>query len=169
MEKTKEILRQIQAYNLKVKLQDLAKKNEQKRPFKHLPKQFSKGILIGSIAIVPKKSYDSRYEYVIADMVNAKILYQNISLKQTAILLAHYLAEGRHPPTDILKMDEHFNSKIFELKNFKRLLRMAEKQKDDNLIFVYENKIIETNRLADYLKHCIQDEFDTVFRTNSNK
>lgn len=169
MEKTKEILNQIKAYNLKAKLENLAKKNEQKRPFKHLPKQFSKGILIGNIAIVPKKSYDSRYEYVIADMVNAQILYQGISLKQTAIMIAHYLADGKNVPQHIIKADEHFNSKIFEIKNFKRLLRMAEKENNEHQIFVYENKIIETNRLADYLKHRIQDEFDTVFRTNSNK
>ena len=51
-----ELVRQIEAYGLKGKLADLARKEESKRPFHHLPKQFSKGILIGNIAIVPKKS-----------------------------------------------------------------------------------------------------------------
>ena len=50
----KELVRQIEAYGLKHKLAELARKEEARRPFKHLPKQFSKGILIGNIAIVPK-------------------------------------------------------------------------------------------------------------------
>ena len=48
-----ELLKQIQHYNLSSKLQTLAEKDKQRRPFRHLPKQFSKGILIGNIAIVP--------------------------------------------------------------------------------------------------------------------
>ena len=81
-----ELVKQIEAYGLKSKLANLAKKDEQRRPFRHLPKQFSKGILIGNVAIVPKKSDGTRYIYVIADMVKATILYDDIHLKQTAIL-----------------------------------------------------------------------------------
>ena len=51
-----ELVKQIEAYGLKNKLAELARKEESKRPFRHLPKQFSKGILIGNIAIVPKKA-----------------------------------------------------------------------------------------------------------------
>ena len=40
-----ELVKQIEAYGLKNKLADLIKKQEAKRPFRHLPKQFSKGIL----------------------------------------------------------------------------------------------------------------------------
>ena len=64
-----ELVKQIEAYGLKGKLADLARKEESKRPFHHLPKQFSKGILIGNIAIVPKKHTGTRYVYVIADML----------------------------------------------------------------------------------------------------
>ena len=54
MNKT-DLIKQIESYNLGSKLKDLAIKDEQKRPFRHLPKQFAKGILIANIAIVPKK------------------------------------------------------------------------------------------------------------------
>ena len=87
-----ELVKQIEAYGLKSKLADLARKQESKRPFHHLPKQFSKGILIGNVAIVPKKSTGTRYVYVIADMLEAKVLHDNINLKQTAIMVAHHLA-----------------------------------------------------------------------------
>ena len=78
-----ELVKQIEAYGLKGKLADLARREEAKRPFHHLPKQFSKGILIGNIAIVPKKHTGTRYVYVIADMLEAKLLHEDISLKQT--------------------------------------------------------------------------------------
>ena len=68
-----ELVKQIEAYGLKSKLAALAHKEEARRPFRHLPKQFSKGILIGNIAIVPKKSTGTRYVYVIADMLEAKL------------------------------------------------------------------------------------------------
>ena len=69
-----ELIRQIEAYGLKNKLAKLARKEEARRPFRHLPKQFSKGILIGNIAIVPKKHTGTRYIYIIADMMKARIL-----------------------------------------------------------------------------------------------
>ena len=87
-----ELVRQIEAYGLKTKLADLAHKEQSRRPFRHLPKQFSKGILIGNIAIVPKKWSGTRYVYVIADMMEATIIYDDINLKQTAILVAHHLS-----------------------------------------------------------------------------
>ena len=40
-----ELVKQIEAYGLKGKLADLAHKEQARRPFRHLPKQFSKGIL----------------------------------------------------------------------------------------------------------------------------
>ena len=46
-----ELVRQIEAYGLKHKLAELARKEEARRPFRHLPKQFSKGILIGNIDV----------------------------------------------------------------------------------------------------------------------
>ena len=97
-----ELVRQIEAYGLKNKLQDLARKQESKRPFRHLPKQFSKGILIGNIAIVPKKWSGTRYVYVIADMLEAKVLHDDINLKQTAIMVAHHLADGKNVPSNLM-------------------------------------------------------------------
>ena len=155
--------KQIQHYNLAGKLQDLAHKDEQKRPFRHLPKQFSKGILIGNIAIVPRKATETRFVYVIADMIGARVLHDDISLKQTAIMLAHYLADGQTPPQYILENDEHFAAKLFDISNFKRMYRQAEKEGNDDLAFVYENKFIEANRVADELKHRIQSNFNSLF------
>jgi len=155
--------KQIQHYNLAGKLQTLAKQHEQRRPFRHLPKQFSKGILIGNIAIVPKKATETRYHYVIADMIGAKVLYDNISLKQTAIMMAHYLAEGQYMPDHILEIDKHFASKLFDITNFKRMMKQAQKDKDEDQEFIYENKLIEANRSADELKRKIQASFNSLF------
>jgi hypothetical protein len=155
--------KQIQHYNLAGKLQDLAHRDEQRRPFRHLPKQFSKGILIGNIAIVPRKATETRFVYVIADMIGAQVLHDDISLKQTAIMLAHYLADGQTPPQYILENDEHFAAKLFDISNFKRMLRQAEKEGNDDLAFVYENKFLEANRVADELKHRIQSNFNHLF------
>ena len=97
-----ELVKQIEAYGLKHKLAELARREKQRRPFRHLPKQFSKGILIGNIAIVPKKYTGTRYVYVIADMMEAKILYEQISLKQSAIIIAHHIAEHKPAPQDVI-------------------------------------------------------------------
>ena len=155
--------KQIQHYNLAGKLQTLAKQHEQRRPFRHLPKQFSKGILIGNIAIVPKKASETRFVYVIADMIEAKVLYDNISLKQTAIMMAHYLAEGQHLPDHILESDKHFASRLFDITNFKRMMKQAQKDNDEDQEFIYENKLVEANRTADELKRKIQASFNSLF------
>jgi hypothetical protein len=158
-----ELLKQIQHYNLSSKLQTLAEKDKQRRPFRHLPKQFSKGILIGNIAIVPKKHTETRYVYVIADMIEAKVLYEEISLKQTAIMIAHHLAEGNNPPAHLVDQDKAFASKLFDITNFKRMQKEAKKQQDEDLEFVYENKFVEANRAADELKRSIQSNFNSLF------
>ena len=115
--KKSELVKQIEAYDLKNKLADLVKKEEARRPFRHLPKQFSKGILIGNIAIVPKKSTGTRYVYVIADMMEAKLLYEDINLKQTAILVAHHLADDKPAPNTVIEYDTRFASYLFEITN----------------------------------------------------
>jgi len=155
--------KQIQHYNLAGKLQGLAHRDEQRRPFRHLPKQFAKGILIGNIAIVPRKATETRYVYVIADMIEARVLHDDISLKQTAIMIAHYLADGQTPPQYILENDEHFAAKLFDITNFKRMHRQAEKESNEDLAFIYENKFIEANRTADELKRRIQANFNHLF------
>ena len=125
-----ELVKQIEAYGLKNKLADLARREEARRPFRHLPKQFSKGILIGNIAIVPKKYTSTRYVYVIADMLEARILHEDINLKQTAILVAHHLADGKNVPTNLMELDTKFASQLFDIQNAKRMIKEAQKNKD---------------------------------------
>tara|TARA_E500000318_G_scaffold27779_1_gene27997 strand:+ start:1244 stop:1735 length:492 start_codon:yes stop_codon:yes gene_type:complete len=156
--------KQIEHYDLSSKLKNLAEKDQARRPFRHLPKQFSKGILIGNIAIVPKKHTETRYVYVIADMMSAKVLHEEISLKQTAIMVAHYLADGNSPPTYILEDDMHFASKLFDISNFKRMQKQADKDQDEDQAFIYENSFIEANRQADELKARIQSNFNSLFK-----
>ena len=158
-----ELVKQIEAYGLKNKLADLARREEAKRPFRHLPKQFSKGILIGNIAIVPKKYTGTRYVYVIADMLEARILHEDINLKQTAILVAHYLADGKAVPRNILELDTKFASQLFDIQNAKRIIREAQKDEDELTEDVYWDRLDVANRLADECKSNIQQIFNDTF------
>ena len=158
-----ELVKQIEAYGLKNKLEDLARKEEARRPFRHLPKQFSKGILIGNIAIVPKKHTGTRYVYVIADMMEAKILHEDINLKQTAILVAHYLADGKNVPNNIIELDTKHASQLFDIQNAKRMIREAQKNKDEQMEDVYWDRLDVANRLADECKGKIQHIFNDTF------
>ena len=164
IEKNKsELVKQIEAYGLKNKLQDLARKEEARRPFRHLPKQFSKGILIGNIAIVPKKHTGTRYVYVLADMMEARILHEDINLKQTAILVAHYLADHRNIPNDILELDTKHASQLFDIQSAKRMIKEAQKSKDELMEDVYWDRLDVANRLADECKGKIQHIFNDTF------
>ena len=164
IEKNKsELLKQIEAYGLKDKLADLAHKEQARRPFRHLPKQFSKGILIGNIAIVPKKHTGTRYVYVIADMMEAKVLHDNINLKQTAILVAHYLADEKSVPTNVIELDTKHASQLFDIQNAKRMIREAQKDKDELVEDVYWDRLDVANRLADECKAKIQQIFNDTF------
>ena len=169
MRNREELLRQIAAYNLDDKLKRLAQHDEKQRPFLHLPKQFSKGILIGNVAIVPRRADETRFVYVIADMIKAQIIYDDIHLKQSAILIAHHLADGKPMPEHILNWDSDFASRIFDIKSYKAKLRSAEKAGDDDQAFIYENKFREANRQADTIKQRIQDLFDSTFRIGPAK
>jgi len=159
----KELVRQIEAYGLKHKLAELARKEEARRPFKHLPKQFSKGILIGNIAIVPKKHTGTRYVYVIADMMKAVILYEQINLKQTAIIVAHHLAEGDLPPNYVLEHDTHFASKLFEITQYKASIKIARKEKNEAKEEIYQQRLDDANYYADEYKAKIQRIFHDTF------
>tara|TARA_E500000318_G_scaffold58915_1_gene54651 strand:- start:139 stop:642 length:504 start_codon:yes stop_codon:yes gene_type:complete len=158
-----ELVKQIEAYGLKNKLQDLARREEARRPFRHLPKQFSKGILIGNIAIVPRKHTGTRYVYVIADMLEAKVLHNDINLKQTAILVAHYLADKKNVPAGILELDIKHASQLFDIQNAKRMIREAQKEKDELKEDVYWDRLDVANRLADECKGQIQHIFNDTF------
>ena len=160
-----ELVKQIESYGLKNKLAEVAKKSESRRPFKHLPKQFSKGILIGHIAIVPKKSIGTRYVYVIADMIEGKILHDDINLKQTAILTAHSLADNKPEPTHVLHLDTIFASHLFSIINAKRMHKMAIKENNDAVMEIQTYKLEQAHRLADEYKQKIMDIFQSTFST----
>ncbi len=158
-----ELVKQIEAYGLKDKLADLVHKQEARRPFRHLPKQFSKGILIGNIAIVPKKHTGTRYVYVIADMIEAKLLHEDINLKQSAILIAHHLAENKNPPQQVMEYDTHFASQLFDITNAKRMIKMAQKEHDNSMEEIYSQRLEDAHRLADEYKGMIQEIFQSTF------
>ena len=158
-----ELVKQIEAYGLKSKLADLAHREQARRPFRHLPKQFSKGILIGNIAIVPKKHTGTRYVYVIADMMEARVLHEDINLKQTAILVAHYLADGKNVPENILELDMKHASQLFDIQSAKRMIREAQKAKDEQMEDVYWDRLDVATRLADECKDKIQAIFSDTF------
>ena len=141
----------------------MAHKEEARRPFRHLPKQFSKGILIGNIAIVPKKSTGTRYVYVIADMLEAKLLHEDINLKQTAILVAHHLADDKPISSNILDLDTKFASQLFDIQSAKRMIKEAQKNKDELSENVYWDRLDTANRLADDCKGEIQQIFSDTF------
>ena len=158
-----ELVKQIEAYGLRNKLAELARKEEARRPFRHLPKQFSKGILIGNIAIVPKKLTGTRYAYVIADMLEASIIHEDINLKQTAILVAHHLADGKNVPTNLMELDTKFASQLFDIQNAKRMIKEAQKNKDEAMEDIYWDRLDVANRLADECKSRIQMIFNDTF------
>jgi len=158
-----ELVKQIEAYGLKNKLAELARREEARRPFRHLPKQFSKGILIGNIAIVPKKLTGTRYAYVIADMLEASIIHEDINLKQTAILVAHHLADGKNVPTNLMELDTKFASQLFDIQNAKRMIKEAQKNKDEAMEDIYWDRLDVANRLADECKSRIQMIFNDTF------
>ena len=160
-----ELVKQIEAYGLKNKLADIAKRDEARRPFRHLPKQFSKGILIGNIAIVPKRHTGTRYVYVIADMIKAQILYDSINLKQTAILVAHNIADGNDEPSQILDYDIHFASQLFNITNAKRMMKIAHKEGNEADEEVFLQKLQHAHHLADDYKARIQQTFQSTFST----
>ena len=158
-----QLLKQIINYKLSSKLKQLAVKEQSKRPFRHLPKQFSKGILIGNIAIVPKKHTGTRYVYVIADMMEAKVLHESINLKQTAILVAHHLADEKAIPGNLLNLDTKFASQLFDIQSAKRMIKEAQREKDELKEDVYWDRLDAANRLADECKSNIQQIFNSTF------
>ena len=101
--------------------------------------------------------------YVIADMMEAKVLHEDINLKQTAILVAHYLADGKQIPNDILELDMKHASQLFDIQSAKRMIKEAQKSKDELREDVYWDRLDVANRLADDCKGRIQQIFNDTF------
>jgi hypothetical protein len=102
---------------------------------------------------------------VIADMVKANIIYNDINLKQTAIILAHHLADGKNVPENILDLDKHFASAVFSITNANRMLKMAKKQSNEMAIEIQTQKLEDAHSLADGYKGKIMDVFKQTFST----
>jgi hypothetical protein len=100
---------------------------------------------------------------VIADMMEATILYDDINLKQTAILVAHYLADSKNIPENILDLDIKHASQLFDIQSAKRMIKEAQKNKDEQMEDVYWDRLDVANRLADECKSKIQQIFSDTF------
>ena len=98
-------------------------------------------------------------------MMEARLLHEDINLKQTAILVAHYLADGKHIPNDIIELDTKHASQLFDIQSAKRMIREAQKEKDEVTEDVYWDRLDVANRLADECKSKLQQIFNDTFGT----
>jgi hypothetical protein len=96
-------------------------------------------------------------------MLEAQVLHHDINLKQTAILVAHYLADGKNIPDNIVELDMKHASQLFDIQNAKRMIKEAQKTKDDQAEDVYFDRLDVANRLADECKDQIQQIFSDTF------
>ena len=101
--------------------------------------------------------------YVIADMMEARVLHEGINLKQTAILVAHHLADGKNVPQNLLDLDIKFASQLFDIQSAKRMIKEAQKDNDQLQEDVYWDRLDSANRLADECKGQIQHIFNDTF------
>ena len=96
-------------------------------------------------------------------MMEAMVLHDDINLKQTAILVAHHLADGKPLPTNVLELDTKFASQLFDIQSAKRMIREAQKNKDQLAEDVYWDRLDSANHLADNCKSSIQQIFNDTF------
>ena len=98
-------------------------------------------------------------------MMRAQILYENINLKQTAILVAHHIADGDEIPNNIIELDRHFASQLFNITNAKRMLKIARKEDNEVNAEVQQERLEHAHYLADDYKARIQQIFQSTFST----
>ena len=96
-------------------------------------------------------------------MLEAKVLHEDINLKQTAILVAHHLADQKSLPVNILELDTKFASQLFDIQNAKRMIKEAQRGKDELVEDVYYDRLDSANHLADECKDRIQRIFNDTF------
>ena len=94
-----------------------------------------------------------------------QILHDDINLKQTAILTAHSLADGKSEPTQVLHLDTVFASHLFAIINAKRMHKMAKKENNEEVMEIQSYKLEQAHRLADEYKQKIMDIFQSTFST----
>ena len=90
-------------------------------------------------------------------------MYKRQSLKQSAIIIAHHIAEGKQEPKNVIDYDTHFASKLFEITSAKAMIKQAQKEKNDAMLDVYAQRLEDAHRLADEYKSKIQDIFHSTF------
>ena len=78
-------------------------------------------------------------------------------------MVAHHIAENKTPPSDVLHLDTHFASKLFEIQSAKTMIKHAEKENNDHMVDAYIQRFEDANRLADEYKAKIQEIFHETF------
>ena len=96
-------------------------------------------------------------------MMEAKLIYEDINLKQTAIMVGHHLADGKPIPQNLLDLDNKFASQLWDIQSAKRMIREAQKNKDEVVEDVYWDRLDAANHLADECKGNIQRIFNDTF------
>ena len=77
--------------------------------------------------------------------------------------MAHYLADEKSVPVNVLELDTKHASQLFDIQNAKRMIREAQKEKDELIEDVYWDRLDSANRLADECKAKIQQIFNDTF------
>jgi len=77
--------------------------------------------------------------------------------------VAHYLADEKSVPINVIELDNKHASQLFDIQNAKRMIREAQKQKDELVEDVYWDRLDVANRLADECKAKIQQIFNDTF------
>jgi hypothetical protein len=78
-------------------------------------------------------------------------------------MVAHHLADNKGIPTNILELDTKFASQLFNIQSSKRMIREAQKEKDELTEDVYWDRLDQANHLADECKGRIQQIFNDTF------
>ena len=66
-------------------------------------------------------------------------------------------------PINVIELDNKHASQLFDIQNAKRMIREAQKQKDELVEDVYWDRLDVANRLADECKAKIQQIFNDTF------
>ena len=70
---------------------------------------------------------------------------------------------GKNVPTNLMELDTKFASQLFDIQNAKRMIKEAQKNKDELTEDVYWDRLDVANRLADECKSRIQMIFNDTF------
>ena len=77
--------------------------------------------------------------------------------------MAHYLTDGKNLPDNILELDTKHASQLFDIQSAKRMIKEAQKNKDELTEDVYWDRLDAANHLADECKGKIQHIFNDTF------